>query len=132
MMISTLEGTGEWSFGKACHSSDCKNLAMRVSDIHLSHIAIFHPKSGKLYALRPNTLLFGTSTAALRYNVMGRVVGAPVSMILWAPEISFVGDFGFPMRSSISASAMIASRKVAEFHGMLSKDAKTEIGNAII
>lgn len=40
MMKSTLEGTEEWYLGKADYVIAYKNLAMRVSDIHIAYMAI--------------------------------------------------------------------------------------------
>ena len=53
-------------------------------------------------------------------------------MILRIPTISFVGDLGFPMSSSISTSAMLSFIEVADFPGMFLKGPKTEIANSII
>ena len=118
MMKSTLGGTAEWSSCKTDHAEAYTNLASRVSDIHLAHVAISPPISGRPYASRPKTLLFAPSGDVLHYNAMSRLFGAIICRVLCIPTLRFVGDCGLPMRSSISAPAMFSFKTVADFLGM--------------
>ena len=124
MAISTLEGTDGWSFGKADRAIAYINLATGVSAINLAHVEIFRPISWKWYEVRPETILSGSPAEVMRYNVTSRLFGALISKILGIRTISFVYNFGFPMRSSISASAMLSCRAAAELYDMVPKSPK--------
>ena len=88
-----------------------------VSDMHIAYIAMGRPISGRWFSTVPKNLLLGSPAAVSRYNILGPLFGDIITRILRIPKISFVGDFGSPLRPSISLAAMGAFRTVSELVG---------------
>ena len=97
---------------------------MARSDILLADVAIRRPISGLRYAFRSKTLLSGSSASVLHYNVLSLLSVAKICRVLGIPTISFVGDFGFPARSSTIEAAMFSLKNVADFLCMILKESK--------
>ena len=101
-------------------------------DVHRAQVAMRHPIPRRRYAMRPETLLFRSPGAVLRYNVMRRLFGAISFRILGIPTLSFVDDFGAPTRASIIEEAAFSFKIAADSIAMLHKDTETDVGNKII
>ena len=68
----TLGDMGDWAFAETDHASAYKNLAIVVSDMRFAYVANGRPISARMYEMRHNALLVGSSA---RYCVIMRLGG---------------------------------------------------------
>ena len=111
------------AFGKIDHEAAYKALPLRPSDTRHAVIALWGPKSKKMFGFRPRTLLFGSTAAVIHYNCLSRIIASLACRILLLPTIGYFGDFGFFVNAQDAPMAMGNFTELFEILGLTLKKA---------
>ena len=124
-MKQTSIGKDDWPFGKTDNASAYKHLEIMVSDMRCAYVAIRHQVAARWYAIRPKTLLFGSSADVMHYNTIIGLFSAIAARILCNQAISYFDDFGFPTKPILGGPPLRAANCAARLLGILLEGRKS-------
>ena len=118
-----------WSFFKADHEADYKQLPMGASHSSLAVIPLMSPRGNPRYGFIIRAMMFGAVAALLRYNVFPRLISELSTQIFGVPLLVFFDDFGPIAPAEIADSAL---GTFALFLPKLGIKLKTENPNMVV
>ena len=124
-------GVRDWSFFKADHEADYKQLPVKEEHSKLAVIALRNPVGGQWYGFFSRTLMFGAISAVLHYNLFSRLLTELVNRIFGIPLICFFDDFGAMAPAELAPEALHVFTLFCTKLGITLKTQKSELGQTI-
>ena len=118
-------------FLKADHESAYKQLPMRPPHSLLSLVTLRSPFGSKIWCFRARTLVFGSSSAVLGYNVFAKTVAALMTRLYNFPFISYFDDFASAGPLSLVSLVLSLFVEFCDLIGVKCKLSKCESGPEI-
>ena len=117
----------DWSFTKADHKADYKNLPLNLDQSQFCIVALRSPGDAKWYGFAPRTLLFASSAAAHRYNCFSRVLAVIINRLFGLHIVNYFGDLGSTVPTSLSDDGLRLLIDVCALFGVILEDRKTDL-----
>ena len=128
--ITALKGQ-ELQLFKADHESYYKQLPIDHADQHSAIVALRLPSSGRRYGFRAKALVFGSTAAVLRYNVISLVLTDLVNFCLGIPSICYFEDFAALLSAILAPEAIRTFTRFCATLGISLKEGKSFVGNSV-
>ena len=116
---------------KADHEAAYKQLPLCPRDSRLAAVTLRGPISLRRFSFLPRTLIFGSTSAVLRYNCLSRIVASLRCGILGIPCLGYFDDFGTLMFSDLEKTALRAFIDLNEVFGIKVKLSKCDFGRSL-
>ena len=92
----------DWQFMKAERDDAYKQPPLAWGQSELSVVSIRSPAGGRWYGFLSRALLYGAIAAAIRYNVVSRIISELMCRIFCIPMISYFDDCGVMIPKQIA------------------------------
>ena len=108
MIKSMMDQCGGLPLGiaKADHQAAYRQLPLRPDQRRLATITLRDPRSGDWRPFLPNTQLFGSATAAHRYNCLSGIIATQATRLLRVPTLEYSDDFGLVTPHPLTEGAL--------------------------
>ena len=88
-----LKSHGDVWFFKADHKDAYRQVPLRPADAPAAVITLKNPQSGHVFGFVPKTLVFGSASAVLGYNLVARAAQSLFVRFFKIPLICYFDDF---------------------------------------
>ena len=99
-------GVGDWVMFKADHKAAYEQPPSDPAVQNAAIISLRRPAEHRWYGFATRTLIFGSVAAVLHYNVLPRLLVAPVTRYLGIPLAGYFDDFAAIIREALAKEAL--------------------------
>ena len=122
---------GDWVMFKADHEAAYKQLPLDPADMKNAIAALRDPVSHRWYGFVSRALVFGSTDAVLRYNILSRIITALTNRCLGIPLVGYFDDFASLMRKHMGQKAMDTFTRFCALLGIQLKPGKSDVGSPL-
>ena len=118
-------------FFKSDHADAYRQVPIAPAHARFCVVTLKCPHSGRIMCFEPRTLLFGSTTAVLGYNLVARVVATLFTRFFRLPLLNYFDDFAGCCPPEVLDLAQVAFTELNDFLGFRCNYTKEECGPEI-